>query len=312
MYTIPILFLIFRRPDVTVRVFEEIRKQQPRQLFIAADGGRTPEEHERCELTRQSVLDMIDWECDVKTLFRSENLGCRKAVSFAITWFFEHVEMGIILEEDCLPHPSFFPYCEELLKRYKDDTRIMCISGDNFQNGQERGNADYYFSNIMHCWGWASWRRAWKLNDAKMDNYQYFKNENIISNIYSDTNIQAWLISTLDSVYEQRLSSWAFIWFYSILCNNGLNILPNKNLVSNIGFDEESTHCRDSNSAASNMQAYELKIKNHPNVFVVDSEADMYTFYNHMGISKGKCIPLWKYIIKNPSSILKYKVNGKN
>ena len=305
----PILFLIFRRPDVTVRVFEEIKKQQPKQLFIASDGGRTPEEHEKCELTRQTVLNMIDWECEVNVLFRDKNLGCRQAISSAITWFFEHVEMGIILEEDCLPHPSFFPYCEELLERYKNDTRIMTISGNNLQNGIKRGSADYYFSSIMHCWGWASWSRAWRLNDAEMKNYQHFKDANIVSNIYTNTAVQSWLISTLDSVYKQHLSSWAYIWLYSILYNNGLNILPNKNLISNIGFGEESTHCSDSNNPASNMQTYELQIKEHPNTFVIDLEADMYTFCNHMGVSKAKSIPLWKYIIKNPLSIFKRKIN---
>ena len=153
-YNIPILFLIFNRPDVTEKVFEAIRRQKPKQLFVAADGYRKNKQGEKelCDKTR-SIINKIDWDCEVKTLFRNENLGCCMAVSSAIEWFFQQVEYGIILEDDCLPNASFFRFQKEMLEKYKDDSRIMMVSGDNFQNGKKRGDASYYFSKLTHIWG---------------------------------------------------------------------------------------------------------------------------------------------------------------
>ena len=163
MFQTPILFLIFNRPDTTKRVFESIRSIKPAKLYIAADGDRKDKVGEDllCKDTR-SIIDLIDWECEIKTLFRPENLGCKIAVSSAIDWFFENEEQGIILEDDCLPNESFYIYCETLLNYYAFNERIMHISGNNFQDGMMRGNGSYYFSNYNHIWGWASWKRAWK------------------------------------------------------------------------------------------------------------------------------------------------------
>ena len=157
LFEIPVLFLIFNRPDLTKIVFERIREVSPKQMFIAADGPRKehPEDVEKCESARKIVLDMIGWDCEVKTLFQKKNLGCGLAVSQAITWFFEHVEEGIILEDDCLPDLSFFSYCSTLLEYYKLSPNVMHISGDNFQQGKKRGPNSYYFSKYIHCWGWA-------------------------------------------------------------------------------------------------------------------------------------------------------------
>ena len=151
MFNTPILFLIFNRPDLTKQVFDKIREIKPLHLFIAADGPRGDkyEDQELCRKTKE-IVSLIDWECEIKTLFRDENLGCGRAVSEAISWFFEHVEEGIILEDDCLPSSTFFNYCEILLEKYRWDNNIMHIGGTNFQNGIKRGNADYYFSKIPH------------------------------------------------------------------------------------------------------------------------------------------------------------------
>ena len=158
----PVLFLVFNRPETTRRVFEAIRTAKPSRLYIAADGPRLEREGERanCEEVRKIALE-VDWECDVKTLFRDENLGCKRAVSEGISWFFEHEDEGIILEDDCLPDRSFFSFCKDLLERYRHDTRIMVISGVNFQQGRKRTEYSYYFSIYPHCWGWATWRSAW-------------------------------------------------------------------------------------------------------------------------------------------------------
>jgi len=179
-FNTPILFLVFNRPNTTQRVFNVIRQVKPKQLFVAADGPRRDKgaDEEKCEATRE-IVKQIDWDCEVKTLFREENLGCGKAVSSAITWFFENVEEGIILEDDCLPNLDFFGYCEELLDRYRDNREVMFIGGDNFQKGKKWGDASYYFSAYNHVWGWATWKRTWDIYDFKLDSI----NENDIDSI---------------------------------------------------------------------------------------------------------------------------------
>ncbi len=159
--TIPVLFLIFNRPDTTQPVFNEIREAKPTKLFVAADGPRDNKkgEKEECEKTRK-IIEQVDWDCELYKLYRDKNLGCKIAVSSAIDWFFENVEEGIILEDDCLPHPSFFRFCQELLEKYKGDERVFVISGDNFLFGRKRTNYSYYFSRYNHCWGWAGWIRT--------------------------------------------------------------------------------------------------------------------------------------------------------
>ena len=172
----PILFLIFNRLDTTEKVFEKIREQQPKYLYIAADGPRSdvPEDQEKCRKTR-AIIDRIDWDCELKTLFREENLGCRNNAVQAITWFFDNVEEGIILEDDCLPDPTFFRYCEDLLSYYRYDMRVMHIAGSNLQQGFKSDNASYYFSHIPWVWGWASWKRAWKYYDVNISSYKKVK-----------------------------------------------------------------------------------------------------------------------------------------
>lgn len=166
---VPVLLLIFNRPDTTQRVFHEIRGASPLQLFISADGPREnkPGEFEKCQITRD-IVRQVDWDCEVYTNFRDKNLGCKIAVSSAIDWFFENVEEGIILEDDCLPSFSFFRFCEELLEKYRDDERIMQIGGTNLLSEWQRSDDSYYFSKYGAIWGWATWRRAWQYYDVNM------------------------------------------------------------------------------------------------------------------------------------------------
>jgi len=166
----PVLFLVYKRPDTTRQVFEAIRQAKPPRLYVAADGPKknVPGEAEKVKQVREIISNGVDWDCEVKTLFRDENLGCKYGPVEGINWFFKNEEEGIILEDDTLPSQSFFWFCQELLERYKDDTRIMVISGDNFQNGITRGTCSYYFSRYNHIWGWASWRRAWKYYSVDM------------------------------------------------------------------------------------------------------------------------------------------------
>src|SRR6187402_3370357 len=154
-FDVPILFLVFNRPETTVRVFEKIREIKPQRLFVAADGPREGKEgeKEKCQAVRDLILKNIDWPCEVKTLLRDQNLGCGKAVSSGITWFFEQVDEGIILEDDTLPAISFYNFCKLLLNKYRNEQKIKMISGINFQDGIRRGDASYYFTRLCHIWG---------------------------------------------------------------------------------------------------------------------------------------------------------------
>lgn len=275
MLNTPILFLVFNRPDTTQQVFAKIREIQPKQLFVAADGARAGKEgeEEKVAQVRKLILEGIDWNCEVKTLFREENLGCGKAVSSAITWFFEQVEEGIILEDDCLPNNSFFRFCEELLDYYRDDGRIMHISGNNFQFGKKVGNASYYFSKYNHIWGWATWKRAWEIYDYELKDFQDRKNE--IS--YPKKTEKYWKEVFL-GVSDKKIDTWDYQWTYCMWKKNGLSILPNKNLISNIGFGFNATHTKDSNSIFGNIPTQNISFPLiHPKNILVSNSADRNT-----------------------------------
>ncbi len=236
----PILFLVFNRLETTKMVFAEIKKVKPKKLFIAADGYRAniKGEKEKCEKVKRYVLDNIDWECDLKTLFRDENLGCGENVTKAITWFFKNVGEGIILEDDCLPDQSFFYFCEELLARYRRDKRVFMISGDNFApESLADADSSYFFSNIPCIWGWATWRRAWK-----KFNFDISDLPECIDNIWSDKKINKYWLITISEIHYKKLDAWAYKWVYTIWKNNGVSISPNRNLVLNIGLNSNGTH----------------------------------------------------------------------
>jgi len=204
----PVLFLIFNRPNTTQKVFNAIRQAKPKQLFVAADGPRKGKEGEKEKYEQaREIIEQVDWNCEVRTLFREKNLGCKIAASSAIDWFFENVDEGIILEDDCLPSQSFFRFCQELLEYYRDDTRIMMISGNNFQFGKVRGEGSYYFSKYAHVWGWATWRRAWKHYDVNMKNFEDFLKSNQIINIFKIKQQQKYWMKILQLVYDYKIDA---------------------------------------------------------------------------------------------------------
>jgi hypothetical protein len=278
----PVLFLIFNREDTSRRVFEQIRAAKPKKLYVAADGARKNKEGEaeKCEATRAIIKD-VDWDCEVKTLFRDENLGCKRAVSSAITWFFENEEMGMILEDDCLPNMSYFKFCQEMLEKYKDNDRVMIVSGDNFQNGQKRGKGSYYFTQFYHIWGWATWKRAWNKYDINGSDYSEFLNQNTIADIFpGDDQLHAFWIDKFNRVFKDNLDTWDYQWVYTILKNDGLGIAPNYNLISNIGFRPDATHTQNLEDRAANMPTEEMPEIVHPYFPVVNREADLYSRNN--------------------------------
>lgn len=271
----PVLFLIFNRPDMTQRVFAAIRDARPDKLFIGADGARRdkPGEAELCNQVRRIVLDGIDWPCDVKTLFRDKNLGCKVAVSSAITWFFEQVEDGIILEDDCLPEHSFFCFCEELLERYREDPRIMMISGDNFQPVMRGGNS-YWFSRYVHIWGWATWRRAWQKYDLGMRSWPELRSKKQFA-AFLPPSIYRNAESMFDSAFAGKTSTWDTQWFFACWANSGLSILLNTNLVTNI--DSGGTHMKIYDPFINRPSWPMIYPLQHPRMIALDEEADRYT-----------------------------------
>jgi hypothetical protein len=275
----PILFLIFNRPDTTKLVFESIRSVQPKYLYIAADGARESKEAEQqlCDETR-AVVANIDWDCEVKTLFREQNLGCRNAVSSAIDWFFEQVEEGIILEDDCLPHPSFYNFCEENLALYRNDSQVMHISGDNFQKGKKRGEDSYYFSNYAHIWGWATWRRAWRYYDVNLKLYSELETHNLLQQLFSSKKEMSYWKKLFNDAYQKKVNTWDYQWTFAIWQNNGLSIIPNTNLVSNIGFGS-GTHTTSADiMELSNIPTQSILPIKHPSNKIINRKADSYAF----------------------------------
>lgn len=272
----PILFLVFNRPETTIRVFKAIRQVRPPRLFVAADGPRSdrPGEAEKCAEVRK-IATAVDWPCEVKTLFREQNLGCRVAVSSAVNWFFENVEEGIILEDDCLPHPDFFRFCQELLEYYRNDKRIMHIGGNNFQFVQKCNDASYCFSRYAHIWGWASWRRAWKHYDVDLNNLD----EAVLTHTFKKRHIIARWLEILMAVKRKdpNFNTWDFQWAYTLFAHDGLAVIPNVNLISNIGFGS-GTHIQTQNNFSEIQFAAIDGVLIHPSVIVPDDQIDKITF----------------------------------
>lgn len=244
-FDVPILLLIFNRPEATFKVFEQIKKCKPLKLFIAADGPRegVAKDKEKCNQARE-IIEQIDWDCEVKTLLRDQNLGCKVAVSSGIDWLFKNEEKGIILEDDALPNSTFFKFCEELLEYYKDDKRIMMISGDNFQFGKKRVEYSYYFSRYTHIWGWATWRRAWNYYDVNMKLWAEIRDKGLLANILFDKREVSYWGKIFDKAYCGEIDAWSYQWLFACWLQNGINIVPEVNLISNIGFGNMSTHTK--------------------------------------------------------------------
>jgi len=303
--TTPVAFFIFNRPHLTQKVFEAIRDAKPAMLLVVADGSRSDRagEAELCAQTR-AIIKQVDWHCEVLTNFSEVNLGCKRRVSSGLDWVFDTVEEAIILEDDCLPHATFFPFCEELLEHYRYDSRIMAISGDNFQFGRRRTADSYYFSRYNHCWGWASWRRAWRYYDVEMSLWSTVKQGNWLQDMLQDDRAIQYWTELFEAVSSDRLDTWDYQWTFACWIQSGLTVLPNVNLVSNIGFHLESTHAKDASSRFASIatKALQCPLK-HPLFVVRDALADGLTqqnvFYqSHFKYLKQKLKARWSWLKK--------------
>jgi GR25 family glycosyltransferase involved in LPS biosynthesis len=229
-----VLFLVFNRPDTTRQVFEAIRQARPPRLYVAADGPRhnSVAEAGRVAEVRQ-VATEVDWPCEVKTLFRDNNLGCKNAVSEAITWFFDNEEQGIILEDDCLPSQQFFVFAEDMLNRYAKETRVMMISGTNYMSGKIK--QPYFFSEHFTIWGWATWRRAWVHYDVEMRFWSDQRARSELSEKYSNKWIRKHFEYTFDELTDGYVDTWDIQWVFTGIINRFLCLTPSKNQIQNIG-----------------------------------------------------------------------------
>ena len=275
---VPVAFMIFNRPDVTERVFREIAAAKPPRLFVIADGPRPdhPGEAEKCAATR-AVVERVDWDCDVAKNYADENLGCGLRVATGVSWVFQHADRAVFLEDDCLPHPSFFQFCEELLDRYRDNERVMHISGTNLQLGQNRGPSSYYFSRLVNVWGWASWRRAWQSFDLGVKQWPQFRDTSWLLEILGDPRAAQYWREQFERAYQSKDHwwTWDYQWNFAALARNGLSIVPNRNLVSNIGFGEDATHTKWAESRWANLPRTEMTFPlQHPAGIASNREAD--------------------------------------
>ena len=270
--TVPVLLLGFNRPDKLSRAMEPLRQVRPEQVFIAVDGPRAdrPGEADKCRETQLAAEAMIDWPCKIHRLYRSSNLGCRQAVAGAIDWAFQQVEELIIIEDDCVLDPSFFAFCEVLLDRHRHDEHIFNIAAVNFQQGHRRGDGDYFASKYPHCWGWATWKRCWRQYTHELDGL-----EAALENQATERERNYWRLIH-DKCVKGKVDSWAYRWTFRCWQHGGVTLLPNVNLVHNIGFDDEATHT--SQAPGTTRQVESLASFREPSSLVADREADQFTF----------------------------------
>lgn len=237
-----VVLIIFKRPFQTERVFTAIAESRPSKLYIIADGARNSEEALLCEQARQ-VVDKVDWDCEVRKNYSEKNLGLRNRIISGLDWVFQQEERAIILEDDCLPHPTFFRFCDEVLEYYKDDPEVMHISGDNFLAKRKTFDESYYYSKYAHVWGWATWRRAWSLFHQWDDDAA---SPDLDLKIFETRSERRFWQRLLDELRSHQMGyTWDYQWALTCMAHKRLCVMPKFNLVSNIGFGEGATHTRE-------------------------------------------------------------------
>ena len=290
---VPVLFLVFNRPHHTRVVLERIRQAHPPKLYIHCDGARPhiPGEAKKVAEVREILKNGIDWKCEIKTLYRPENKGLRTGLFDALNWFFEAEPYGIILEDDCVPDLSFFPFCEHLLQHYENAPQIMHIGCSNLAENLTIGlKESYVFSRFSFVWGWAGWRRAWEKMSIDLNGLTEFERSDEIRQLVENPKAQAYMLDKFHATQNRKNNSWAYAWFYSILKNNGLCIVPKVNLVQNVGVGEEgATNTTERNEKAS-IRAKSISFPLiHPQTFQPNPIIEQQFFY----LSQKSKIRLW-------------------
>ena len=272
--TTSVALLVYRRPDLTARVFAEIAAARPPMLLVISDWPDRPEDQARC-LEARRIATQVDWPCEVRTCFATEHMGCRLRVASGLDWVFREVEEAIVLEDDCLPHPSFFTFCEEMLERFRNDPRVGHISGSNFQKGFRRTPYSYYFSRHISVWGWATWRRAWRDYDVGMKLWPEVRAGGWHRALYASAHEARRAEKLYDVLYAQGLDTWDYQWQFSRLIQASLAVTPCVNLIANIGFRPDGTHTRYLHDPFADLPVQELPFPlHHPPFMIWDQISD--------------------------------------
>jgi len=274
-------FIIFSRADFAARVFEVIAQVKPKKLFVIQDGHRPhkPGEAEKCAQTR-AIIDKVDWDCEVFTNYSEVNLGPGRRFTSGIDWVMSHVEEAIFLEEDALPSPTYFSFCEAMLERYRDDQRVMSITGCNFVN-RNSTNDSYYYSKYHDSWGWALWRRSWKYYDYHMKSWPEFQQSGAFAQIFEDPYEKEFWRGAFERIHidPQEINTWDIQWQYVIWSQAGLVVVPNKNLIGNIGCNlPNRVHYSDQYDFREDVPVEHIEDINHPSFMVRNRAADQNLF----------------------------------
>ena len=280
MQSVPVILLVYNRPEYARRVIEQIRAVKPSRLLVVADGPHPnrPDDTEACLQVRRVIEKELDWKPEVLTNYEDTNQGLRRRIVSGLTWAFSEVEEAIVLEDDCVPHPSFFPFCAELLERYRDDGRIAAISGDNFQGQPFVCDASYYFSKYLHCWGWATWSRSWRQFDEAMLRWPWLRDSGWLATLFDDPAHARFWTEQFDRVHRHELNSWAIAWLFSCWSQSMLTVLPRLNLVENIGIGHDATHTKGRREGHLRVCASQIEFPlRHPSQLVMNQEADDFT-----------------------------------
>jgi hypothetical protein len=281
-------------------VFAEIAKAKPPKLLVVGDGARANREGEAKKVAAvRSIIKKVDWDCEVLTNYSDTNLGCKKRVATGIDWIFEQVEEAIILEDDCLPDPTFFRFCEEMLERYRDDDRVGMVSGNNFQFGRKYDHASYYFSKYMHIWGWATWRDRWQETyDVALTTWPQILAEDRLDDMVGNKIEAISWKATFQSVFENKIDTWDCQWLFANWLHGRVCVLPSINLISNIGYGSDATHTFGV-SELSNMSVLPMTFPlSHPTGLFKNVTADCYYSANFIAPN------LWRRIRKRAFRLL--------
>ena len=299
----PILIIAWKRPDKVMKLINSMKILKPQKIYIACDGanGYSRDLKKKIEETKKVIESHINWDYKIlKKRYSKLNQGCKEGVSNAISWFFDEEKEGIILEDDCLPHPDFYGYCKKMLEKFRFDRRVWCITGCNFQKGLTRGNGSYYFSKYNHCWGWATWRECWADYDKEMESWPAFKKQKLIDNFFYHNYQARYWERNFDEIFNGRVDTWDYQWTFCCFKNGGLTVTPNVNLIENIGFGKDATHTKVGNSPLS-LRELRLGSTNmttikdpYPLVFQANEEADQFVESSYFLLYKNKFLPLLK------------------
>ena len=255
-FSTPILFIVFNRLEQTKKVFEVIKNQKPKKLFISSDGPRNEIESSKVIQIRDYLISHIDWDCEIFTKFNESNLGCNLGPGTAISWFFSNVSKGIILEDDCLPNESFFDFCSHYLEKFENDKRVFHIAGNNLLGNYQtyKVQNDILFSKFNFVWGWATWADRWNYYDSSLNSYE---SDKFINKVFVNKKDQFFWKDIFRRVKSGEMDScWDYQWTFACWKNEGLSLISSKNLIQNIGFTQDATHTYNPNPFIENLKTY--------------------------------------------------------